>query len=100
MIKETINRGRTFAVAIGIAVFVFMLVMPVDAASGYRVWEEGMPTTYTWDSHSFAGFYYNLNENLGTEALTITRIKRTIDQGDLTYTSLPIEVEFEYSGFG
>lgn len=100
MIKENINRGRTFGVSIGITVLILMLVMPVDAASGNRVWEQGMPTEYTWDSHSFAGFYYNLDENLGTEELTIRDIKRTINRGDLTYRTMPIEVEFEYSGFG
>lgn len=100
MIKENINRGRTFGVSIGITVLILMLVMPVDAASGNRVWEQGMPTEYTWDSHSFAGFYYNLDENLGTEELTIRDIKRTINRGDLTYKTMPIEVEFEYSGFG
>ncbi len=100
MIKENINRGRTFGVSIGITVLILMLVMPVDAASGNRVWEQGMPTEYTWDSHSFAGFYYNLDENLGTEELTIRNIKRTINRGDLTYKTLPIEVEFEYYGFG
>jgi S-layer protein (TIGR01567 family) len=100
MIKENINRGRTFGIAIGITILILMLVMPVDAASGYRVWEQGMPAEYTWDSYSFAGFYYNLDENLGTEELTIKNIKRTINKGDLTYKTLPIEVEFEYSGFG
>ncbi|TAN39675.1 MAG: hypothetical protein EPN24_05180 [Candidatus Methanoperedens sp.] len=48
----------------------------------------------------FAGFYYYLDENLGTEKLTISDIKRTIDEGDLTYSTMPIEVEFEYSRFG
>ncbi|VVB90337.1 S-layer protein [uncultured archaeon] len=100
MIKEIINRGRTPGIAIGITIILLMLIMPVEAASGNRVWKEGMPTTYTWDSHSFAGFYYNLDENLGTEELTINNIKRTIDPGDLTYTTMPIEVEFEHPGFG
>jgi hypothetical protein len=100
MIKEIIKRGRTLGVAFGITILILMLVMPVDAASGNRVWKEGMPTTYTWNSQSFAGFYYNLDENLGTEKLTISDIKSTIDEGDLTYSTMPIEVEFEYSRFG
>ncbi len=100
MITERLFRRKALNLVIGITIFLLMLVMPVDAASGNRIWKEGMPTTYTWNSQSFAGFYYNLDENLGTEKLTISDIKSTIDEGDLTYSTMPIEVEFEYSRFG
>ncbi len=100
MITERLFRRKALNLVIGITIFLLMLIGPVDAASGNRVWKEGMPTTYTWNSHSFAGFYYNLDENLGTEKLTISDIKRTIEEGKLTYLTMPIEVEFEYSRFG
>ncbi len=100
MVKEKHIRNKALKFIIGITIFLLLFVGPVDAASGNRVWRQGDDPTYTWDSHSFAGFYYNLDEDLGTEKLTIKNIKRTIDRGDLTYSTLPIEVEFEYSGFG
>ncbi len=100
MKAEKLFRRKALFSVIGITIFLLMLIGPVDAASGNRVWKEGMSTTYTWNSHSFAGFYYNLDENLGTEKLTITDIDRTIEEGDLTYTTMPIEVDFEYSKFG
>ncbi len=100
MVKEKHIKSKALKFVIGITIFLLLLIGAADAASGNRVWKEGDPTTYTWDSHSFAGFYYNLDEDLGTEELTITHIKRTIDRGDLTYTTMPIEVEFEYPGFG
>ncbi len=100
MVKEKHIRSKAFKIVAGITIFFILLIGQADAASGNRIWKEGMPTTYTWDSTSFSGFYYNLDENLGTEELTITDIKRTIDRGDLTYTTMPIEVEFEYSRFG
>ncbi len=100
MIAEKLFRRKSLILVIGITIFLLLLVGSVDAASGNRVWKEGMPTTYTWNSHSFAGFYYNLDENLGTEKLTITDIDRTIEEGDLTYTTMPIEVDFEYPKFG
>lgn len=100
MVKEKHIKNKALKLVIGITIFLLLLIGPADAASGNRVWKEGDDTTYTWNSHSFAGFYYNLDENLGTEELTITDIKRTIDEGDLTYTTMPIEVEFEYSNFG
>lgn len=100
MVKEKHIISKAFKIVAGITIVLLLLIGQADAASGNRVWKEGMPTTYTWNSHSFAGFYYNLDENLGTEELTITDIKRTIYPGDLTYTTMPIEVEFEYPGFG
>jgi len=100
MITGRLFRRKPLNLVIGITIFLLMLIGPVDAASGNRIWKEGMPTTYTWNSQSFAGFYYYLDENLGTEKLTISDIKRTIDEGDLTYSTMPIEVEFEYSRFG
>lgn len=100
MKAEKLFRRKALYSVIGITIILLMLIGPVDAASGNRVWKEGMSTTYTWNSHSFAGFYYNLDENLGTEKLTITDIDRTIEEGDLTYTTMPIEVNFEYSKFG
>ncbi|MFH1322832.1 MAG: S-layer protein domain-containing protein [Methanobacteriota archaeon] len=101
MITDKFFRRKALNLVIGITIFLLIFIGTVDAAaSGNRVWKEGMPTTYTWNSHSFAGFYYNLDENLGTEKLTISDIKRTIDEGDLTYSTMPIEVEFEYSRFG
>lgn len=70
--------------------------------TGNRVWDEtkGMNTTYIWNSYSFSGFYYDLDTNLSTEELTIRNIKRTINKYDATYTTSPIEVNFEHSGFG
>ncbi len=99
MVMENIFRGRALGIAFGITV-ILMLIMPAHAASGNRIWQQGMDDPYTWDSHSFAGFYYNLDEDLGTEQLTISHIGRTINKGDLTYSTAPMEVDFEYSGFG
>jgi len=70
--------------------------------TGNRIWDEskGMSSTYLWTSQSFSGFYYNLNDNLGTEEIKITNIKRNIDKGNIVYKTSPIQVNFAYSGFG
>jgi S-layer protein (TIGR01567 family) len=40
----------------------------------------------TWDAYSFAGFYYDMNEDIKTEKLSISGISgRTIGKEDLTY---------------
>lgn len=68
--------------------------------TGNRIWKEGLDTNYIWNSYSFAGFYYDLDNNISTEELVIENIKRTINKGDITYTTSPIEVNFEHSSFG
>ncbi|CAD6494986.1 MAG: S-layer protein [Candidatus Argoarchaeum ethanivorans] len=53
----------------------------------------GERTTY-WDASNFAGFWYDLKNNLRSETLTITDAgviagtSRTIDEGDLAYTTV------------
>jgi S-layer protein (TIGR01567 family) len=100
MVMEKYCKRCTFLVAIGTILILFSSGLAGAAESGNRIWQEGMPASYTWNSYSFAGFYYNLNDNLGTEELTIHNIKRNIAKGDLVYKSSPMEVSFEYFGFG
>ncbi|MBP1908103.1 S-layer protein domain-containing protein [Methanolobus bombayensis] len=55
----------------------------------------------TWTPLNFEGFYYDIDEGIQTEKLELTAISgRTIDDGDLVYTSTPDSVDFEYSSWG
>jgi S-layer protein (TIGR01567 family) len=107
MIK--INNFRGHDLRIAAAVVTFLLLSEgagaVSDMSGNRIWDDSknMNTTYTWNSFSFAGFYYNLDDNLSTEELTIhniNNITRKIKESDLRYKTLPAEVSFDYSPFG
>jgi len=74
-------------------------------ATGYRVWDEdkNMSSTYTWTAESFTGFYYDLDEGESTEELTIRGIGengRTIEEGNITYITTAIDVDFEYNDWG
>lgn len=92
------NAGRF---SIILLIFISLFIGTANAAgTGNRIWKEGMDKTYTWNPYSFAGFYYNLNDNVGTEELTIRNIKRDISKGDISYFTSPMEVSFAYSGFG
>lgn len=56
---------------------------------------------FEWTPLNFEGFYYNIDEGIGTEKLEITELSgRTIRAGDLVYTSTPEEVSFEYDDWG
>ncbi|WP_407282891.1 S-layer protein domain-containing protein [Methanolobus sp. WCC1] len=55
----------------------------------------------TWTPLNFEGFYYDIDEGIQTETLELTAISgRSIDDGDLVYTSTPASVEFEHSDWG
>jgi S-layer protein (TIGR01567 family) len=73
-----------------------------EYGTGNRIWDgsKDMNTNYTWTPHSFAGFYYDIDNNLSSEELRINDIKRLIDVGDIVYTTSPQEVKFGYTNFG
>jgi len=55
----------------------------------------------TWTPLNFEGFYYDIDEGIQTEKLELKAINgRTIDDGDLVYTTTPEEVSFEHSAWG
>ena len=77
-----------------------MNVGSTDNSSGNRIWEEGMPTTYTWDAQSYSGFYYDLDTGVSSEEMTIKDIGRSIDSGNIEYVTRPTETDFEYNNWG
>ena len=36
-----------------------------------RIWREGDPTDYAWDWKSFSGFFYDMENDVGTETLNV-----------------------------
>jgi len=75
---------------------------PVDTTppiyySGNRIWDEDadMSDTYTWTPKSFSGFYYDLDNDIGGETLTIENIDRSLGRGDIIYETSPISIDFE-----
>lgn len=54
-----------------------------------------------WTPLNFEGFYYNIDEGVGTESLEVKDLSgRTIDDGDLVYRSVPLDVSFEHDDWG
>jgi S-layer protein (TIGR01567 family) len=56
---------------------------------------------FTWTVYNFEGFYYDIDDDIGTETLT-ARIAdgSRIEDGDLLYSTSPASVEFEYGRWG
>ena len=71
---------------------------PVD-----RIWREGTSDDkYTWDYRSFSGFFYDMENDVGTEELTVNLAgsSRTIDSDNLVYKTSPKDLDFEYGYWG
>lgn len=64
--------------------------------------EEVDGTSYpTWSPYNFEGFYYSIDEGIGTETLKIENIDdNSIPDGALVYSSEPEAVEFEHDDWG
>jgi S-layer protein (TIGR01567 family) len=54
----------------------------------------------TWDHMNFEGFYYDIDDDLGTEELRVESSGNTIDEDNLVYTTTPNLVRFELDDWG
>ncbi|MCO5382797.1 MAG: PGF-CTERM sorting domain-containing protein [Methanosarcina barkeri] len=53
---------------------------------------------YTWTSDNFAGFFYDLNKNVGTETLSVSGVSgRTIPEDGLNYSTTINSVNYDAS---
>ncbi|HON35791.1 MAG TPA: S-layer protein domain-containing protein [Methanothrix sp.] len=58
--------------------------------------------TYTWNADNFAGFYYDIDDNIKTEELTatITGGNKLAEPNGVTYTTTAQKADFEYEPWG
>jgi S-layer protein (TIGR01567 family) len=58
--------------------------------------------TYTWDADNFAGFYYDIDDNIKTEELTatITGENKLSEPNGVVYTTTAQKADFEYEAWG
>lgn len=77
-------------------------------ASGDRIWSEtrNSPQDFTWDPTTFAGFFYDIDNNVGTEKLAIHLTKsgsgysRSVDSNDLKYSTTVQGIDYKFSDWG
>ena len=76
-------------------------------STGFRIWDANrdppMDLNYTWTARSYTGFYYDIDDNVSTEILTVKLDgydDRTIDEDDLKYITTADDIEFEYNDWG
>jgi len=68
-----------------------------------RIWIEGKsPYKYIWTPKTFSGFFYDLENDVGTERLTVDLQPndRSLKSGQLTYFTEPKTIDFEFDDWG
>lgn len=55
---------------------------------------------FTWTPYNFEGFYYDIDEDTGTENLTAKISGSSIADGDLLYSTSPSPVKFQFEDWG
>jgi S-layer protein (TIGR01567 family) len=56
---------------------------------------------FNWTSMNFEGFYYNIDEGIGTESLEVKALSgRTISADNLVYSTEAQQVSFDHSAWG
>ena len=102
----TLTRDSTNELAEGLAFKV--ADTPSNVLRFYIMKELTEPGTYeirgsvangeaTWNASSFAGFYYDINDNVETEELSVSKLNgNVIEKGGLVYTTSIKDVDYEY----
>jgi S-layer protein (TIGR01567 family) len=68
-----------------------------------RIWREGKsPYKYTWTPKTFSGFFYDLENEVGTERLTVDLEpnERSLETGKISYSTKPEATDFEFDDWG
>ncbi|OPX78332.1 MAG: PEGA domain protein [Methanosaeta sp. PtaB.Bin039] len=71
-----------------------------------RIWREGSANPYIWTPLSFSGFFYDLDDDVGTERLKITlsssagRPSRSLESGAILYSSRVKPLDFQFDDWG
>ncbi|KAF5411537.1 MAG: hypothetical protein C5S47_03620 [Candidatus Methanogasteraceae archaeon] len=76
-------------------------------STGFRIWDANrdpkMDRNYTWDARSYTGFYYDIDDDISTETLTVQLEDyddRTIKEDNLKYITTAGDIGFECAEWG
>jgi S-layer protein (TIGR01567 family) len=76
--------------------------MTVGAVDSVEIRGQVATDTATWTADNFAGFYYDLDDNIKTEELTATvsEGKKLLEPDGVTYTTKAMSDDFEFEDWG
>ncbi|MGA9187683.1 MAG: S-layer protein domain-containing protein, partial [Methanosarcina sp.] len=76
----------------------FYLMKEITEPGTYQIRGQVASGDASWDATSFAGFYYDINDNVQTESLSVSGLKggNVIPDGGLVYQTSVKNVDYEY----
>lgn len=57
-------------------------------------------TEFTWNPYNFEGFYYDIDDDIGTENLTAKFSGNSIEEDNLVYETRPMSIKFKFEDWG
>jgi S-layer protein (TIGR01567 family) len=76
----------------------FYLMKEITEPGTYELRGQVASGDFTWDASNFAGFFYDLKDDVSTESLDVSGINgNVIPEGGLTYETTIKNVDYEYS---
>lgn len=93
-------RTAIVAVLIGLAVLVsgFLLGSAFEVRGPVAEVVDG--ATYSWDAQDFAGFYYDIDDDVGDERLSLAISDGVLEDSGAVYTTRAQKEMIEFSGWG
>jgi len=93
--------------AITLTAFVLLLASAMAVSAVDKVEIRGPVATveegavYTWDPQQFAGFYYDIDDNIGTESITLTITGEALDEPNgVVYQTVAQQDTFDFEEWG
>jgi len=76
--------------------------MVVGAVDSVEICGQVVIGNFEWTVNNFAGFYYDIDDNLGTETLTttITEGNKLQEPNGITYTTTAQKNDFDFEDWG
>ncbi|WP_348305550.1 S-layer protein domain-containing protein [Methanothrix sp.] len=80
----------------------YYLYKEITEPGTYEIRGDVATDTFTWTADNFAGFYYDIDDDIKTEELTatISEGNKLMEPDGVTYTSTAMPTEFEYEEWG
>ena len=105
----TLSKNKDISLMPGIAIRTadadelrYYIYKDITEAGEYELRGNVATDTYTWTADNFAGFYYDIDDNIKTEELTatISEGNKLLEPDGVTYTTTAQKDDFEFEEWG
>ncbi|WP_229389828.1 S-layer protein domain-containing protein, partial [Methanosarcina sp. DH2] len=96
--EEEVAEGIFFKTADDTRALRFYAMKQITEPGTYEIRGEVATGNFEWNATNFAGFFYDVNDDVATESLTVSNLNgNVIPEGGLAYETTIEMVDYEYS---